>query len=49
MIAAFIAVGVLAWLFFLLLCLGLARAAADGDRTLRRALARRERRVRRAA
>jgi hypothetical protein len=54
-----VAVGAVAWVCFLLLCLGLAQAAARGDVTLRRALAaenwrralraRRRKHVRRAA
>jgi hypothetical protein len=51
--------GAVAWLFFLLLCVGLAQAAARGDLAVRRALAaergrrnleaQRRRRVQRAA
>jgi hypothetical protein len=39
MTAIFAAVGVVAWLCVLLLCLGLARAAALGDLLVRRAVA----------
>jgi hypothetical protein len=39
MTGVFIALGVVAWLFFLLLGLGLARTAARGDAVMRRAVA----------
>jgi hypothetical protein len=39
MTVAFIALGVVVWLFFLLLCLALARSAAYGDALMRRAVA----------
>lgn len=59
MTAIVTALGAVAWLFFLLLCVGLAQAAARGDLAVRRALAvererrdlgaQRRRRVQRAA
>jgi hypothetical protein len=46
MTATIATLGALAWLFFLLLCVGLTQAAARGDDALRRALAvERERRA----
>jgi hypothetical protein len=44
MTAVYIALGVLAWLFLLLLCLGLAQSAACSDVALSRAVAERLRR-----
>jgi hypothetical protein len=44
MVAALIAISIVVWLFVLLLCLGLARAAAHGDLLARRAVAERLRR-----